>query len=191
MIDAAIQHIAVELNQHLKRKFDLNEDLVVISNILEQDGSMATLVNDKIVISLVNIERDVLPYQKQDMVNVGARRTVTNAKPVFFNLYLIFASCFSGNNYREGLKFISNTIGFFQSQPTFDRQTSPGLDKRIDRLILDIENLSIHELSNLWGILSGKYLPSILYKVRMVTYDSRAVRSQVPVLSQPQPSVNQ
>ena len=42
MIDAAITHIAGELNQYLKRSFDLTEDLVVISNILEQDGSVAT-----------------------------------------------------------------------------------------------------------------------------------------------------
>ncbi len=190
MIDAAINHIAAELNQHLKRKFDLTEDLVVISNILEQDGSVSTQVNDKIVVSLVNIEKDSLPYQQQNGVNVGAKRIVTNTQPIFFNLYLMFASCFSGNNYREGLKFISTTIGFFQSQPIFDRQSTPGLDKKIDKLILDIENLDIHDLSNLWGVLSGKYLPSILYRVRMVTYDSRAIRSQTPVLSQPQSSVN-
>lgn len=190
MIDAAINHIAAELNQHLKRKFDLTEDLVVISNILEQDGSVSTQVNDKIVVSLVNIEKDSLPYQQQNGVNVGAKRIVNNTQPIFFNLYLMFASCFSGNNYREGLKFISTTIGFFQSQPIFDRQSTPGLDKKIDKLILDIENLNIHDLSNLWGVLSGKYLPSILYRVRMVTYDSRAIRSQTPVLSQPQSSVN-
>ncbi len=190
MIDAAINHIAGELNQYLKRTFDLNEDLVVISNILEQDGSVATHVNNKIVVSLVNIEKDTVPYHPKKAVNVGAMRTVTNAQPVFFNLYLMFASCFAGNNYREGLKFISNTISFFQSQPVFDHQSTPGLDKNIDKLILDIENLNMHDLSNLWGVLSGKYLPSIMYKVRMVTYESGAVKAQTPVLSQPQPTVN-
>lgn len=190
MIDAAITHIATELNQHLKRTFDLNEDLVVISNILEQDGSVATHVNNKIVVSLVNIEKETVPHLKQETVNVSANRTVNNAQPRFFNLYLMFASCFAGNNYREGLKFISNTIGFFQSQPVFDHQLSPGLDKDIDKMMLDIENLSMHDLSVLWGMLSGKYLPSVLYKVRMVTYDSRAIRSQTPLLSQPENTVN-
>lgn len=190
MIDAAITHIAGELNQHLKRSFDLTEDLVVISNILEQDGSVATHVNNKIVVSLVNIEKDAVPYRQKSAVNIGASRTLSSAQPVFFNLYLLFASCFVGSNYREGLKFISNTIGFFQSQPVFDRQNTPGLDKSIARLILDIENLNMHDLSGLWGMLSGRYLPSIMYKVRMVTYDSAVVSSQIPVVSRPEPSVN-
>ena len=190
MIDAAINHIAGELNQHLKRTFDLNEDLVVVSNILEQDGSLATHVNNKIVVSLVNIEKDTVPYLQSTVANLAQSRTVQNAQPVFFNLYLMFASCFAGNNYREGLKFISNTIGFFQNQPIFDQQNTPELDKHIDKLTLDIENLNMHELSGLWGVLSGKYLPSILYKVRMITYDSRAVRSQTPLLRKPESSVN-
>ena len=190
MIDAAITHIAGELNQHLKRSFGLTEDLVVISNILEQDGSVASLVNNKIVVSLVNIEKDSLPYRQKAALNVGSNRIASKSPPVFFNLYLLFASCFVGSNYREGLKFISNTIGFFQNQPVFDRHNTPGLDKGIDKLMLDIENLSMHDLSGLWGMLSGKYLPSIMYKVRMVTYDSEVISSQIPVLSRPEPNVN-
>lgn len=189
MIDAAITHIAGELNQYLKRSFDLTEDLVVISNILEQDGSVATHVNNKIVVSLVNIEKDSVPYRHKGPVNAGANRFTVSSPPVFFNLYLLFASCFVGSNYREGLKFISNTIGFFQSQPVFDRHNTPGLDRGIDKLILDVENLNMHDLSGLWGMLSGRYLPSIMYKVRMVTYDSAVVGSQVPVLSHPEPNV--
>ena len=49
MIDAAISHIAGQLNQYLKRSFDLNEDIVVVSNILEQDGSVASNVANKLV----------------------------------------------------------------------------------------------------------------------------------------------
>jgi len=109
-------------------------------------------------------------------------------KTVFlpFNLYLMFASYFSGNNYQEGLKFISSTISYFQGQDVFDQQNSPGLSRNIDKLILDVENLNVTDLSNLWGILSGKYLPSILYRVRIVTYDSSAVKKQTPSLSKPQ-----
>ena len=186
MIDAAINHIASELNQHLKRTFDVNEDVVVVSNILEQDGTVATHVNNKIVVSLVNIEKDSVPYRQQNVASVGAARSVVTSPPIYFNLYLMFASYFSGNNYQEGLKFISSTISYFQGQDVFDQQNSPGLSRNIDKLILDVENLNVTDLSNLWGILSGKYLPSILYRVRIVTYDSSAVKKQTPSLSKPQ-----
>jgi len=186
MIASAIDHIASELNLHLMRATGLNEDVVVVSNVLEQDSSVASHVNNKIVVSLVNIEKDSMPYSQLQANNGNASRSVVRNPPLYFNLYLMFASYFSGNNYQEGLKFISNTISYFQGQSVFDQQNSPELNSGIDKLILDIENLDINSLSNLWGILSGKYLPSVLYKVRMVTIDSNAVKTQTTSLSKPQ-----
>ena len=180
MIDSTINHISTQLNQHLTRSYDLHEDVVVVSNILEQDGTVSSHVNNKIVVSLVNIQKDSVPYQKPVAAAAGAKSSIGRPPPQFFNLYLMFASYFSGNNYQEGLKFISRTIRFFQGQPVFNRQNSPEMDSSIEKLILDIENLSINDLSNLWGVMSGKYLPSVLYRVRMAVYDSDVVTGQSP-----------
>jgi hypothetical protein len=185
MIDVAISHIVTEVNQHLMHVFDLNEDVVVVSNILDQDGTVTPHVNSKIVVSLVNIEKDNTPFQRQINNSTAMRSLVTNP-PVHLNLYLMFSSNFNGNNYPEGLKFISNTIRYFQSKNTFDRQNSPAMDRQIDKLILNIENLSLNDLSNLWGVLSGKYLPSVLYKVRMITIDANAVKGQAPAFTKPE-----
>ncbi len=189
MIDTAINHIATTVNRHLMRSFGLNEDVVVVSNILEQDGTVATHVNNKIVVSLVNIEKDSVPVAQSRAGGAPGVRSIVTSPPVHFNLYLMFASYFSGNNYQEGLKFISNTISYFQGQSVFDRNNSPGLDRRIEKLVLDIQNLDITDLSNLWGVLSGKYLPSILYKVRMVTFDGEAVSEQTPKITRPDQSL--
>jgi hypothetical protein len=185
MIDTAINHIASNVNQHLMRTFGLNEDVVVVSNILEQDGTVATHVNNKIVVSLVNIEKENLPLNNVGHAPATAmRRTVSNP-PIYVNLYLMFASYFSGSNYQEGLKFISNTIHYLQGQNVFDQHNSPELDRKISKLVMDIHNLDITDLSNLWGVLSGKYLPSVLYKVRMVTVDAGAVKDQTPSVTKP------
>ena len=61
MIDAAISQIAGQLNQYLKRTFDLNENIVVISNILEQDGTVASNVDNKLVMFLINVEKVATP----------------------------------------------------------------------------------------------------------------------------------
>lgn len=189
MIDAAISTITSQLNQFLKRTFELNEDIVVVSNLLEQNGNVAPHVNNKIVVFLINIEKDTVPGRQPGKNNVGADRAVLSHPPLFLNLYLMFAGHFSGNNYAEALKFLSNTISFFQRNPVLDHQNTPDLDSRIEKLALDIENLSVHDLSSLWGVLSGKYLPSILYKVRMVAFDSGDIAAKVPTLQAPQPSV--
>ena len=124
---------------------------------------------------------------QQSAASVSGIRSVVSNPPIHFNLYLMFASYFSGSNYQEGLKFISQTIGFFQGQNVFTQQNSPGLDRGIEKLVMDIYNLDITELSNLWGVLSGKYLPSVLYKVRMVSVSANAVRGQTAVVSKPDP----
>ncbi len=185
MINAAIDHICFQLNQYLTKVYGLNEDVVVISNILEQDGSVSAHINNKIVVSLVNIEKDSIPFRQQTVGPAGATRSLVTARPLYFNLYIMVASYFNGSNYREGLKFISTTLSYFQGQSVFNQQNSPSLDSGIEKLILEIENLDLNNLSNLWGVLSGKYLPSVLYKVRMISFDAEAVIDQPTRVSQP------
>lgn len=188
MINSAISHLATQLNQYLKRSFELSEDVVVVSNLLEQDGSMSPNINNKVVVILTNIEKDTVPYRLPQSGGGDGRRIGVTRPPLYLNLYLMFVANFGGGNYSEALKFISRTIGYFQHNPVFDQLNTPELDPRIEKLILDIENLSIQDLSNLWGLLSGKYLPSILYKVRMVSFDTEDIVGQVPAVGQPQVS---
>ena len=135
MIDVAISHVAAQLNQSLRSRFGVAEDLVAISSLLEQDGSVVPEVSNKVVAFLVNVERETLPYRVGGHSGGPGRSVVTNA-PVYLNLLVMFAANFGGRNYAEALKFLSGTIGFFQARPAFDPQSSPGLDPRIDKLTL-------------------------------------------------------
>lgn len=185
MIDVAISHIAAQLNQSLRRNLQVGEDLVVVSNIVEQDGTLAQHVANKLVVSLVNIERDTLPHRGTPHSGTSLGRMGQSPEPLYLNLLLMFAANFAGSNYVEALKFISATVGFFQGRPVLDHQSSPELDPRIERLVLEIENLGLSDLSNLWSILSGKYVPSVLYRVRMVAVDSSQISGMVPRVGAP------
>jgi hypothetical protein len=189
MIDTSITVIADRLNQYLRNAFDLPEDVVVVSNILEQDGTVAPHIDNKIVAFLVNIEKDSSVGNRSGQRYTGAIRNPSGYPPLRLNLYLMFAASFGGKNYPESLKFISNTISFFQRSPVFDHQTTPELDRRVDKLVLDMENISFRDLSSLWGVLSGKYLPSVLYKVRMLTFDSSDIKGAIPSLRETDSSV--
>jgi hypothetical protein len=189
MIYAAIGHITAQLNQHLKRSFSLNEDIVVVSNIIEQDGTVAANVTNRIVACLINVEKDTAAGGRITAdIHAGQPAYLTHP-PVHINLYLLFAGNFNGKNYMEALKFLSNTISYFQRNPIFTSSNSPELDPRISKLVLDIENLNIKDLSSLWSVLSGKYLPSVLYKIRMVTFDAKDVTTRVPKLAEPRTQV--
>ena len=185
MIHAALYHLAGQLNEFLTRGLGLAEDIVVASNLLDQDGSTPPGIANKLVLFLTNIEKDSTPGSSS-VGQSGALWASRRHPPVHLNLYVMVAANFGGSNYPEALKMISAAILFFQKHPVFDRQSSPGLDRRIEKLILDIENLGRQEQANLWGILSGKYLPSVLYKVRMVTFDSQDIQALEPTVHRPE-----
>jgi len=190
MINAAVSHLAIELNQFLKQAYALTEDIVLMSGLVDAEGHAAPNTNNKLVVFLANLEKDTVPYRQQNSGEAGAMRAVVSSVPLYLNLYVMIAANFSGANYSEALKLISGAIAYFQRVPVFDHQVSPGLDPRIEKLILDIENLKIHELSNIWTLLGGKYLPSVLYKVRMVAFDTDDVVARVPTVRLPASAAN-
>ena len=189
MIHSAINHLATQLNAYLKRTNNLTEDIVVVSSLVEADGSPSPHANNKLLLLLTNIEKDTTPKRAGSRALSFDGRSVQSTQPLYLNLYVMLAANFSGANYVEALKFISRAIGFFQTHSTFDKQGSPDLDGRIERLILDIENLSIQDLSNLWGLFGGQYLPSVYYRVRMIAVSPESIIGQLPIATRPAPSV--
>lgn len=183
MIDAAIVQVASQLNQALKRQFMSAEDLVAVCNLHEQDGTPTVQAANKLAVFLVSVEREAVPAGPAFGGHLG--RIALGAQPVHLNLMVMFAANFGGSNYTEALKLLSSTVSFFQGRPVFTQQNTPDLDPRLDRLTLEIENLSISDLGNLWGMLSGKYLPSVLYRMRLVSIDASLVQAQLPRVTSP------
>lgn len=160
MINTIFTSIAEELNQHFSGKFGLSEDKVIVS-ALPESGSTPTPTNeDNLVVSLVNIEQERL--SNKSMAGV-------DKKPVNLYLYMLFAAGFTENNYEEALKLLSATIAFFQSKSVFTHNNTPTLPHAAEKLIFEMVNLNIQELSQLWGIQGGKYYPSVLYRARIIT----------------------
>lgn len=186
MISAALSHLVAQLNQYLKSNFQLVEDVVVVSNLLELDGSVASQANNKLVLTLVNIEKDTVPFRPAGTLRSTDERMLQHSAPLFLNLYVMLSANFGAGNYAEALKYIGLAIAYFQQRPVFDRHNSPGMDRRIEKLLLDIQNLPIPDLNNVWSLLGGRYLPSMFYKVRMITVDANAVTGQTPVIGDPQ-----
>lgn len=179
MIYVALSHLTERLNEYLARGLGLTEDLVVLSQISDQDGSSSHEVMNKLALFLVNIEKEYV-MGNSPIAKAGANGSIQKAPPAHMNLYIMLAANFASSNYAEALKMLSAAILFFQKNPVFDHHTSPGLDERIEKMILDIENLDRQDLSNIWSTQGGKYLPSVLYKVRMVTFDSQDIRIVEP-----------
>ena len=80
----------------------------------------------------------------------------------------------------EALKYLSAVIGFFHAKPVFNSNNSPELgDKEIQKLIFDLYHQDSNAKNNLWSTLGAKYMPSIMYKVRLLTMTDFSIQQQI------------
>ncbi len=166
MIDSAIGHLTEQVNLHLKNQFVLRDDVAVASGLVETDGSSLLAIQDKVVLTLVNVERDTTLNQPASHTATVTNLNATLHQPLAFNLYTLVASNFQSSRYVEALKMLSSVVEFFHQRPIFDHATSPNLDPQIERLAMEVHNLSLEDLSDLWKIRGGNYVPSVMYRVR-------------------------
>jgi hypothetical protein len=128
---------------------------------------------------LVNIEEDRISKSPENYVRQDNNLIYKNPK-IYLNLYALFAVNLS--SYPESLKRLSFIIQFFQYQNVFTPLGSPGLPAGIEKLILDLNTLSFQDMNNLWGILGSKYLPSVMYKIRMISISEEFSQGNAPLL---------
>jgi hypothetical protein len=161
MFDTILITLSNQLNAYLRNKLGSEyETPVLITKLVNEDGS-STLGNvNSVIISLVNI-------QQENMVSRTAGPN-PGLRPVSLNLYVLFSACFT-ENYLNSFKYLSGVISFFQANPVMSHSSVPELDDAIIKLTFEIENLDTAAVSQLWGALGAKLMPSILYKIRMVT----------------------
>lgn len=181
MIYESLNCIVDELNEYFRSKLRINEDKVVLSGIINQDGTVAIQGENKVLVTLVNLEKE--PSVKSNAGAGGARTFANTAPSMSLNLYVLFSSYFTGTNYPESLRFLSFVIAFLQEKNVFSLANTPRLDNGIDKLTFEMESLTAERLNNLWATMGAKYMPSVLYKIRMITFDSSMIREYRPAVS--------
>lgn len=173
MIHHVLQIVSKDLNQFLKNRLGVNESVVLLSELVNQDGSVAITSENKIVCTLLNIE--------QERINLNAAvntKSQVNA-PVNLNLYVLFSSYYSASNYLEALKALSLTILFFQGKQVFTQANTPALGPIVEKVTLEMVNVEMHELSNFWTAIGAKHLPCVLYKFRMLSIAAEAILEEM------------
>ncbi len=181
MIYESLSCLADEINQYFKNKLKTTEDTVILSGIVDQDGTVAIQGENKIVVTLVNVEREILGPNNGPRIAGGS---LTNQTPgLNINLYVLFSAYFKTGNYGEALRFLSFVIAYFQYKNVFTRANTPTLDAGIDKLIFEIASLTPEQLNNIWASLGAKYMPSVVYKMRMLTFDESIIKEYRPVVS--------
>ncbi|MCG8574696.1 MAG: DUF4255 domain-containing protein [Flavobacteriales bacterium] len=186
MIDTVLQFTANSLDQFVRNQFGLNESKVLINNLIEADGSVPKPNQNKLVISMINIAQETNRqfYVRNQRLSDGSFSNVR--RPERYNIDLLVSSSF--DDYTETLKFLNSGIQFFQINPVVNSSSYSNLPEGIDRLEFEVEKISYFEMHNLWSAMGAKYVPSVIYKMRLITIESENTQGFVaPVTNQSNP----
>ncbi len=181
MINESLKFLAEEVNRYLNFKIPnptLTQPRLVVSNIAvagDSNASVEPKVDDRAVLTLVNVEEDKVAKQQEHYSKTDSS-TVYKNPPLYLNFYILFAM--NRTSYSDSLRFLGHIIQFFQHQFVFTPISHPGLDAKIQRIVVDLHNMSFEQTNHLWSVLGGKYYPSVMYKVRQVTINEDAVISE-------------
>ncbi len=168
-------------NEYLQNIDRRSDDWVVLSSIADHDGGINDAVRDRVVMTLYNITREniVGSYNPTQKSGAGSGDGVAIVKPpIYVNLHLMFMANFSEKSYADGLAAISGILSYFQQNPCFSQSNAPDLAPGVDRLTMDLENLSPVDVNYIMGMLGTKYLPSVFYKLRLLPFASSAMHAR-------------
>lgn len=180
MIYETLACLSEELNDFFKLKLNTTEEIIVLSGIMNADGTVAIPGENKIVITLVNLEKETL----QKLPSKAITNSFSNQNvPLHINIYVLFSAHFSSNNYEESLRFISFIMAYFHGKNVFTKSNTPNMDPKLEKLSIEIVDMNMDTLSNLWSMLGAKYMPSVLYKIRMLHFDESVLREFRPEVS--------
>lgn len=192
MIHTSLQFLTNELNQYLKLKTATPDvDRVFLTSVAtESDG--VVIPDSSLGLSLINVEEErIFKDQRTSVINDEGITEHVNPE-IRLNLYILLSANFQdtsrpdpSDDYVEGLKQLSYVISFFQSKYVFTPDNSPamaGIDPDLKKLVVELYSYSFEQLYNFWTVVGTKYLPSVLYRVRLVSFQERALKdSSLPI----------
>jgi hypothetical protein len=183
MITQALNFIANQINLAF---FTPNgSPRVILGNVAALND--ADYNEPNVLLSLVNIEEEVLLRNPENFFKRN-NSTVYKNPPMHFNITIIFGAYRTDPDreqaYTDAVSYIQRVIGFFQRENVFDPVNSPDLPAGIEKLVFELMSYNIEQLHNLWTMLGGKYIPSVIYKMRMVIIDEALEEMEAPLISQ-------
>ena len=172
MIHTALSAVTTELNDYVRHKMGWPADppTAVLANLVSNAG---TPVVNRVTVTLVNVQEERIGKSNLPYRELPDGRTVKANPELHLNLFVLISVNFddTGENalsYKQSLTHLSHVIGFFQKKSVFTPSNTPTLPAELKKLILELEPIGFEHQSYMWGAIGAKYLPSVLYKMRLL-----------------------
>jgi len=169
MINVVLNVLKDKLNEYFKNISESTGSEIVA--FMESGNSdQLSFQNDKITPFLINISEDRKFRNSDQYKGIVKNGIRTQIHPeIRIELLILFVAKFS--KYDQALKFLSHIIKFFQVHRVFDPLNSPQLaDEDIEKLTIELISIPLEEQNQVWHSLNTSYLPSVLYRIRLLSF---------------------
>lgn len=182
MIVDALEFLTGQINA-----FAMGGPRVELGNVSRYNTgeSFNSEMHNKILLSVINIEEDTVVRNVQHY-RKEANQILFKNPPVYINLSLLFSS--THTDYPSALLSLEKVILFFQKHWFFSVEYSPALviynqvhDLKIEKILFEMHNLPVEQVSQLWGALGGHQMPAVLYKMRVLPLDNPGGTAGEPI----------
>ncbi|NTW69481.1 MAG: DUF4255 domain-containing protein [Chlorobiaceae bacterium] len=182
MIRTALEFIRKELESYMvMREQDQNYtagNVVDLKSIVLPNGSINITDTTHVTVMLVGIDEERREGKRPCYIPTDDKQFFRLNPPVELDLLVLFVA--HNKDYQTALRDLSDVAGFFQSNSVFDSSKYPSLNasvsnpdekpwQMIDRLSFMLHSLTFEQQNNLWAMLGSKYIPSLVYRVKMLT----------------------
>lgn len=183
MIIDALQFLSTQFNNTTP----VNGPKVELGNIARyNDGDeFNKLLDEKVLLSVINVEEDTVVRQVEHFKKEDNKILFKNP-PIYLNLTVMLAA--THKDYTSALIALESIVLFFQQNPYYAADRSAALATynslnhvNIEKITFEMVNLGLEQLHQLWSGLGGHYMPSVIYKMRMLQLDAAVITRSEPV----------
>lgn len=166
MIKEVLDTLKNRLEEHLGYLYDLPDGLVQLGGI----PSSSEEAPNKLILSVLNLERETAMGINYTFRKEKSGDMMEQAPAWNLNVSILLASVYNDLRYADSLKVLSSAIHYIQQKSSFSYSNER-------HFTIEMVTLNIQELTNIWSLFGGHYYPSIVCKLRMLTFDGDRVLS--------------
>ncbi len=181
MIEEVLVFLKEQLNSHLETRSGWQPGDAPVDKVVFLDG--ADMEPMKFPMNAVSVIMIKLEEEKQlgppdRFARTSPASQAERVQPeIRLNLHVLFVARFK--LYEESLRYLSWIIAYFQGHRVFN----PGTDHNLStgKLVMEMVSLPFSEQNEVWNALRTTYLPSVLYRVKMIVFQDENAQPTVPI----------
>ena len=180
MIDQVLGFIGKSLDQTLKPKlrWPHTDQLVRLSPLVTLGGDPPDDIENKVILTVINVQMKAAIAQRVPYRPVRDDGDIEYKPAANFVLFLLVSATFE--SYQDSFRVLSAILSYFHKNDHITAQTAPEFPPGVNTLTVELVDLDLNELNNLWNMLGCKHRPSLVYKIRFVVRPDELAAEEVP-----------